>query len=98
MSDLLSSVLAQAAVLPRPPFRPFIDPMELHAYWWILLFPISLGVAMVYKAVRLTKLERYWMQVVVMTVQIILAMIGLAIASYFLVMVYAEYVAGKTMP
>lgn len=34
-------------------FRPFLDPIELHGLWWVLLFPLALGISVVYKAVRL---------------------------------------------
>lgn len=34
-------------------FRPFLDPIELHGLWWVLLIPLALGISVVYKAVRL---------------------------------------------
>ena len=33
-------------------WRPFLDPLDLHGYWWAFLFPLSLGIAFTYKAVR----------------------------------------------
>lgn len=77
------------------PYRPFIDPLELHGAWWLLLIPMSLGVAVVYKAVRLATLERYWQQVLMMTLQIIITMIVLAAASYVLVLVYVRLIAER---
>jgi hypothetical protein len=33
-------------------WRPFLDPLNLHEYWWAFLVPLALGVAFTYKAVR----------------------------------------------
>ena len=63
-------------------WRPFLDPMNLHAWWWAFLLPLSLGVSVAYKAVRVGTLDGYWRQVAVMTAQIILGMILLGIATY----------------
>lgn len=77
------------------PYRPFIDPVELHEYWWILLLPMSIGIAIAYKAVRVRStpegnLIGYWRAVTVMTGQILAAMILLGVASYLLVEVFAK--------
>lgn len=66
-------------------WRPFLDPLNLHEYWWVFLIPLSLGISITYKAVRLHdvgSMRAYWHQVVVMTAQIILAMIVLGIAMF----------------
>lgn len=90
-------VLAQSAqpavTLPKTPYRPFIDPIDLHGYWWLLLFPMSIGVAVVYKAVRLPTMDRYIQQVVAMTIQIVVGMFVLAAASYAFVLVYVRWIA-----
>jgi hypothetical protein len=77
------------------PYRPFIDPLTLHDWWYWLLIPMALGIALVYKAVRLPSLERYWRHVAVMTVQIVMGMILLGAASYAVVVVYARFIAEK---
>lgn len=88
--------LAQSApALPRPPFRPFLDPLELHSVWWLMLIPMALGVSLVYKAVRVKDLAQLPRQVLVMTLQIILGMIGLAVASYLVVVIFAHAVASR---
>jgi hypothetical protein len=84
----LPALLAQATQ-PHP-YRPFLDPIslavpQLHDWWWLTLIPIALFVSMAYKGVRLQTLEQYWKQVIVMMLQIILAMIGLAIGLYLLI-------------
>ena len=97
---IVSSIAAAAGVTaqvrsgyPSPPFRPFIDPLEMHGSWWLLLPPLALGIAMVYKAVKLKDLSRYWFQVVVMTLQIIAGMLLLGVASYLLVELFVPLVA-----
>lgn len=66
-------------------YRPFIDPINLHDWWFLLLGPMALGISVAYKAIRMTDLKDYVRQVILMTVQIILGMIGLGIASYLFV-------------
>jgi hypothetical protein len=66
-------------------WRPFLDPLNLHEYWWAFLVPLSLGIAVAYKAVRLRELgAAYWRAVVIMTAQIVLAMILLGAAMFVL--------------
>lgn len=66
-------------------FRPFIDPINLHDWWFLLLGPMALGVSVAYKAIRMADLRDYPRQVLLMTLQIILGMIALGIASYLFV-------------
>ncbi len=76
-------------------YRPFIDPLVLHDVWWLLIIPLSLGISIAYKAVRVGSLRRYPVEVLKMTVQIILAMIALAIASYLFVEVFVRILASQ---
>lgn len=80
---------------PMPPFRPFIDPLELHQWWFLLLIPMSLFVSMTYKAVRSPNLKDYWRQVLIMFAQIIVGMIALGAATYLLVFWFARFVAER---
>ncbi len=66
-------------------YRPFLDPLDLHQVWFLLLIPLSLGVSVTYKAVRLPTLDRYWRQVALMTTQIVVAIIAIGAASFLLV-------------
>lgn len=67
-------------------WRPFLEPMDLHGVWYLLLVPLALGMSMAYKAVRVGTLDRYWREVLTMTVQIVLSMIGLGLAAYLFLM------------
>lgn len=69
-------------------YIPFVTPINLFLSWWyLLLIPLSFGIAVIYKAMRVYDLNTYWRQVSVMTAQIILAMIGLALCLVVLVQV-----------
>lgn len=66
-------------------WRPFLDPLNLHAYWWAFLVPLALLISVTYRAVRMPDLKGYPRSVIAMTVQIILAMIGLGAAAFIFV-------------
>jgi hypothetical protein len=76
-------------------WRPFLDPLSLHEYWWAFLLPLSLLISISYKAVRVRDLGfPYWRAVIIMTVQIILAMILLGAATFLLL----EYILPAILP
>ncbi len=65
---------------------PVIEPMPGVERWWMLLVvPLSFGIALIYKALRMPKLDHVWRGAGVMTVQILLGLFGLALL--FLVVV-----------
>ncbi|MCZ6834354.1 MAG: hypothetical protein O7G85_01135 [Planctomycetota bacterium] len=67
-------------------YIPFLHPLSaFHDLWYLLIVPLAFGISMIYKALRLTDLNRFWRQVGIMTLQIILGIIGLAIALLILV-------------
>jgi hypothetical protein len=69
-------------------YIPFVHPLNIfHQWWYVLLIPLSFGISVVYKAVRLSTLEQFWREVAIMTAQVVLAMIGLAIGLVILVTV-----------
>jgi hypothetical protein len=90
----MMTLLAENAILP--PYRPFIDPIQVHGLWWLMVIPMALGVAVVYKAVRMPSpgSGAYWLGVLKMMVEIIAGMALLAVLTYVLVMVYARWAAG----
>ena len=62
-------------------YRPFLDPINpLQHYWFLLVIPLSLGIALSYKAVRVWDMSTYWREVVVMTLQLVLGMIAMGLA------------------
>lgn len=65
-------------------WRPFIDGLDLHDEWWLLIFPLAVFVAIAYKAVRMDDLRGYWIQVAILAAQIVLGMIALGGVIYIL--------------
>ncbi|MEQ9094709.1 MAG: hypothetical protein RIE32_00435 [Phycisphaerales bacterium] len=63
-------------------WRPFIDPIDAHAWWFLLLIPIALLVSLSWKSVRIDDIKRLPRPVLVMTAQVILAMLGLGLAAF----------------
>jgi len=75
-------------------YRPFIDPIQLDAWWFVLLLPMALGVAMSYKALRVSDLRDYWKQVALMTTQIVLGIVGLGAGIF----VFVQFIAPRLLP
>jgi hypothetical protein len=79
-----TSVISAAAGLPA--WRPFLDPISLPGgSWWFTLIPMAVLISMVYKAVRVRSMDHYVANVVVMSVQIVVAMFLFAVAANLLV-------------
>lgn len=62
-------------------WRPMLDPMPIDGAWPLLLVPLSLGISIAYKALRVGSVSGYPRAVLVMTTQIVLAMIAMGIAA-----------------
>jgi hypothetical protein len=69
--------------------RPFIDPIDpvfdVHTYWWVMLVPVCFFISMTWKALRVSDLSTYWRQVIIMTGQGILGIVGLALGLQIVV-------------
>ncbi|MEO1128715.1 MAG: hypothetical protein AAFX05_03290 [Planctomycetota bacterium] len=68
-------------------FRPFLEPLPLHEWWWITLIPMALLTSIAYKAVRMPqpKGARYVRSVGIMAAQIVIAMVVISLLLYVLV-------------
>ena len=67
-------------------YIPFLDPINaFHDWWFVLLIPMSFGISVIYRALKLPTLEHYWRAVMTMTIQIVLAMAALGIALVIVV-------------
>lgn len=61
-------------------WTPFIEPIPTIGSWWpLLLLPLSIGLSLVFRAIRTKDLSNYARDVVIMSMQIISAMVGLGI-------------------
>lgn len=69
-------------------WTPLIDPMPGIQSNWLWLLPILvLGIAMMYKAIRVSDLARWPREVATMTMQVLGAFLGLAIGLYLVVQI-----------
>ncbi len=69
-------------------WTPFLHPMPgVQAHWLWLLPILILGIAMMYKAIRVDSLDRWPREVAMMVGQVVLAFIGLAVGLFLLVQV-----------
>lgn len=62
-------------------WRPFLDPIDANAAWFLLLLPLALGIAVAYKAVRAPDMTTYWRQTALFALQIIGGIVGLYAAA-----------------
>lgn len=77
----------------RAPYRPMLDPLPLHNWWYGLLFPIAILTAIAYKSVRSRSLESFYKEVVMFAGQIVIGMIGLGIAAWIVLGVILPRIA-----
>jgi hypothetical protein len=61
-------------------FRPFLNSPPVWDYWLLLILPLLLGVAIVYKASKVESLSKLPVQALLLTIYIVLAMAGIAAA------------------
>ncbi len=65
-------------------YRPFLDPLPLDAYWFGLLPPMAVAVAVVYKTIKVDDLRQLPRAALVLSVQIVAFMILCAAALWLL--------------
>ena len=58
-------------------YRPFLDPIDLHQLWWVLILPMAFFTAMAYKAVRAPDMAQYWRQTIFFALQVLIGIGGL---------------------
>ncbi len=74
-------------------YIPFLNPIHaIHVWWYLLLVPLSFGVSVIYRALRVSSLDHFWRGVGIMTLQIVVAMVALAILLIILVEVVVPLV------
>ena len=65
-------------------YTPFVDPLTEWSQgvvdvWWLTLPLLAFATAIAYKATRSERLGKFWRSVIVMTLQITLAMLGIVV-------------------
>ncbi len=84
---LFSCCAAQAVgmSLTAYSYRPFLDPLPVGDWWWVLFIPLVVATAVVWKALRLQRLAYFPRQVAKMTGQVAVAIILLAVLLFVVV-------------
>lgn len=68
-------------------YRPFVTPLPVWDYWYLLIIPLSLGISIVYKAIRLDAMKKVPLAALGITLWILGGMTAAAIALALLVRV-----------
>lgn len=65
---------------------PLVEPIPgvIH-WWWAWIVPMVLGISMIWKAIRLRNLDRYWQEVFRMGGQVLVGMMALSAGLMLLV-------------
>lgn len=67
-------------------WAPLLQPAPgVQNWWWLLVIPMAFGVSMAYKAIRVQHTSEWPKAVVRMALQVIAAVIAIAIGTYVLV-------------
>ena len=62
-------------------WTPFIEPMNaMQSVWYLLLLPMVFGISVVYRALREKQYATYWRSVAIMTGQVVIGIVGIAVA------------------
>lgn len=75
-------------------WRPFLDPIDAHSWWFLLIFPVALLVSLAWKSIRIDNIRRLPRATAIMTVQVVLAMLGLGFAAFIGLTVVLPLLAG----
>lgn len=63
-------------------YRPFLDPLPLDTYWLLLMPPMAIAIALVYKAIKLDNLDDLPKQASYLAFQIVAFMAMAAVALW----------------
>lgn len=74
-------------------WRPFLDPLALYTWWYLLLIPLAVGIALTYRAVRQTEMNHYLRDVASLSAQIVVGVAALGVASYLVIEVLVPMLA-----
>lgn len=66
-------------------WRPFFDPLDFHEAWPILLVPLVIAIAIVYKTIKTPALHQIPLEVAKLTAYVVILMIGAALLLWALV-------------
>jgi hypothetical protein len=65
-------------------YRPLLEPIMIDRYWLVLLLPLVVAIAVVYKTIKIDNLKQLPRQAALLAAQIIVFMILAAIALWLI--------------
>ncbi len=65
-------------------YRPFLDPLPIDGYWMLLLIPLVLSIAVVYKTIKTDRLYKIPREASILAAQIVAFMVLAALALWML--------------
>ena len=71
----------------------FIDPIQAHDAWYLMIVPMVIFIAIGYKAVRVKHMEDYWREVLVFILQVLGLMGLITVAFMVLINVLVPWLA-----
>lgn len=66
-------------------WAPFVEPMPVWDYWWVLLVPLCAGLAVVYKSIRCDDMRRVPREATAIFLTILVGLVAAALAFWTLV-------------
>jgi hypothetical protein len=79
-ASTMSLCIALGHLLGAVTFQLFRDPLPIFDQWWITLFPLCAGVAIVYKSIKCASMNQVPREAMVIFVWILLGMGAIAAA------------------
>ncbi len=77
-------------------WTPLLQPAPgAEHWWWMLVVPMAVGIAMSYKAIRTKDLRDWPRDVLRMSVQVLVAVVGIAVGLYLLVIVLLPHLPAE---
>ena len=85
MLDHVATMLLAQTTAPTTGYRPFLSPLPVWDYWIWLLIPLCLGVSIVYKAIRIERMNDVPKQAAIITLWILGGMTAAAVVLAIIV-------------
>jgi len=74
-------------------YTPFVDALSIHEYWYLLIVPMSIFLAIGYKSVRCSDMTEFFREVIIFTIQVLGGLLLLAAVSTFVIVVILPMLA-----
>lgn len=68
-------------------YTPFVDALSIHEYWYLLIIPMAIFLAIGYKSVRCGDMSHFLREVIIFTIQVLGGLLLLAIAFTIIIVV-----------